>query len=46
MRDGSPTVDQELFIDMLVGPIRARLAITRDPITRTYVDCIVDAALP
>jgi len=41
----SPTVDQELFIDMLIGPIWTRLLITRDPITRTYVDCIVDAAL-
>jgi AcrR family transcriptional regulator len=41
----SPTVDQELFIDMLIGPIWTRLLITRDPITRTYVDCIVDATL-
>ena len=41
----SPTIDQELFIDMLIGPIWTRLLITRDPITRTYVDCIVDAAL-
>jgi len=46
VRDGSPTVDQELFIDMLIGPIRTRLLNTRDPITHTYVDCIVDAALP
>lgn len=30
---------------MLIGPIWTRLGITRDPITPTYVACIVDAAL-
>jgi AcrR family transcriptional regulator len=41
----SPTADQELFIDLLIGPIWTRLLITGDPITREYVDSIVDATL-
>jgi len=41
----SPTVDQELLIDLLIGPIWSRLLITRDPITRHYVDSIVEATL-
>jgi AcrR family transcriptional regulator len=41
----SPTADQELFIDLLIGPIWTRLLITGDPITRGYVDSIVDATL-
>jgi len=41
----SPTVDQELFIDLLIGPIWTRLLITGDPVTRAYVDSIVDATL-
>ncbi|WP_167761979.1 TetR/AcrR family transcriptional regulator [Blastococcus sp. CT_GayMR19] len=41
----SPTVDQELLIDLLIGPIWTRLLITRDPITRGYVDSVVDATL-
>jgi AcrR family transcriptional regulator len=37
-----PDVDQDLLIDLLVGPIWTRLLITRDPITPTLVDEIVD----
>ena len=40
-----PTVDQELVIDMLIGPVWTRLLITRDPITRDYVDAIVQMVL-
>jgi AcrR family transcriptional regulator len=40
-----PTVDQELLIDMLIGPVWTRLLITRDPITRDYVDAIVQMVL-
>jgi AcrR family transcriptional regulator len=38
-----PDVDQELLIDLLVGPVWTRLLITRDPITGALVDEIVDA---
>jgi AcrR family transcriptional regulator len=38
-----PDVDQDLLIDLLVGPIWTRLLITRDPITPALVDDIVDA---
>jgi AcrR family transcriptional regulator len=38
-----PDVDQDLLIDLLVGPIWTRLLITRDPITKTLIDQIVDA---
>jgi AcrR family transcriptional regulator len=38
-----PDVDQDLLIDLLIGPIWTRLLITRDPITPTLVDEIVDA---
>jgi AcrR family transcriptional regulator len=41
----APTVDQDLLIDLLIGPIWTRLLITRDPITREYVDSIVEAVL-
>jgi AcrR family transcriptional regulator len=41
----APSVDQELLIDLLIGPIWTRLLITRDPITRAYVDSIVEAVL-
>ena len=41
----APTIDQELLIDLLIGPIWTRLLITRDPVTREYVDSVVDAAL-
>src|SRR3954465_7487506 len=40
-----PSVDQELLIDMLIGPVWTRLLITRDPITREYVDAIVQMVL-
>jgi hypothetical protein len=33
------------MIDLLIGPIWTRLLITRDPITRQYVDSIVEAVL-
>lgn len=39
------SVDQELMIDMLIGPLWTRLLITRDPITREYVDANVQAVL-
>ena len=38
-----PDIDQDLLIDMLVGPVWTRLLITHDPITTTLVDEIVDA---
>jgi AcrR family transcriptional regulator len=41
----APRVDQELLIDLLIGPIWTRLLITRDPVTREYVDSVVDAVL-
>jgi AcrR family transcriptional regulator len=40
-----PSVDQELMIDMLIGPLWTRLLITRDPITGEYVDANVQAVL-
>lgn len=40
-----PSVDQELLIDMLIGPVWTRLLITRDPITRDYVDATVRMVL-
>jgi AcrR family transcriptional regulator len=40
-----PSVDQELLIDMLIGPVWTRLLITRDPITREYVDANVQLVL-
>ncbi len=39
------SVDQDLLIDLLIGPIWTRMLITRDPITREYVDSIVEAVL-
>ena len=41
----APTVDQELMIDLLIGPVWTRLLITRDPITEQYVDSNVEAVL-
>jgi AcrR family transcriptional regulator len=43
--DLDPSVDQELLIDLLIGPIWTRLLITREPITREYVDSNVQAVL-
>ena len=40
-----PSVDQELLIDMLIGPLWTRLLITRDPITSEYVDANVAVVL-
>jgi AcrR family transcriptional regulator len=40
-----PDVDQDLVIDLLIGPIWTRLLITRDPITMALVDEIVDALI-
>lgn len=41
----APTGDQELLIDLLIGPIWTRLLITRDPITNGYVDSVVETVL-
>src|SRR4051794_32381940 len=40
-----PSVDQELLIDMLIGPLWMRLLITGDPITGEYVDANLQAVL-
>jgi AcrR family transcriptional regulator len=40
-----PSVDQDLLIDLLIGPLWTRLLITRDPVTGEYVDSIVNAVL-
>ena len=40
-----PDVDQDLLIDLLIGPLWTRLLITRDPINVEYVDSVVDAVL-
>jgi AcrR family transcriptional regulator len=41
----SPSVDQELLIDLLIGPLWLRLLLTNDPITPEFVDSNVEAAL-
>src|SRR4051812_5762829 len=41
-----PTIDQELLIDMLIGPVWTRLLIPRAPIPRDYVAAIVQMVLP
>ena len=41
----SPSVDQELLIDLLIGPLWLRLLLTYDPITPGFVDSNVEAAL-
>jgi AcrR family transcriptional regulator len=38
-----PDIDQDLLIDLLIGPIWTRLLITHDPITENLIDEIVDA---
>jgi AcrR family transcriptional regulator len=43
--DLSPSADQELLIDLLIGPLWLRLLLTNDPITPQYVDSNVEAAL-
>jgi AcrR family transcriptional regulator len=40
-----PDVDQDLIIDMLIGPIWTRLLITRDPITDGLIEEIVDVII-
>jgi AcrR family transcriptional regulator len=40
-----PDVDQEVIIDLLVGPLWTRLLITREPVTQALVEEIVDAVL-
>ena len=40
-----PDVDQDLLIDLLIGPVWTRLLITQDPIPATLVDEIVEAVL-
>lgn len=40
-----PSTDQELLIDLLIGPLWLRLLLTNDPITPEYVDSNVKAAL-
>jgi AcrR family transcriptional regulator len=40
-----PDADQDLIIDLLVGPVWTRLLITREPISDADVDGIVDAVL-
>jgi hypothetical protein len=40
-----PGIDQELIIDLLVGPMWTRLLITRERITKPFVDDIVDAVI-
>jgi len=44
-RELDPDVDQDLIIDLLVGPVWTRLLITHDPITETLVDEIVDSII-
>jgi AcrR family transcriptional regulator len=40
-----PDVDQDVIIDLLIGPIWTRLLITRDPITDGLIEEIVDAVI-
>ena len=41
----SPSVDQELLIDLLIGPLWLRLLLTNDPITPDLVDSNVEVVL-
>jgi AcrR family transcriptional regulator len=43
--DLHPDIDQEVMIDLLVGPLWTRLLITRQPISQALVEEIVDAVL-
>lgn len=43
--DLHPDIDQEVVIDLLIGPLWTRLLITRQPVSHTLVDEIVDAVL-
>jgi Tetracyclin repressor-like, C-terminal domain len=40
-----PDVDEEVIIDLLVGPLWTRLLITRQPVSQALVEDIVDAVL-
>jgi AcrR family transcriptional regulator len=40
-----PETDQELLVDLLIGPIWTRLLVTHDPLPPSIVDDIVDAVL-
>jgi AcrR family transcriptional regulator len=40
-----PEIDQELLIDLLIGPIWTRLIITHDPLPASVVDDIVGAVM-
>ena len=40
-----PGIDQEIIIDLLVGPMWTRLLITRERITKPFVDDIIDAVI-
>jgi hypothetical protein len=41
----APSADQDLLIDLLIGPIWTRLLITHDPITPEFVVAIVETVL-
>jgi AcrR family transcriptional regulator len=41
----APSSDQDLLIDLLIGPMWLRLLLTHDPITPAYVDSNVEAVL-
>ena len=41
----SPSIDQDLLVDLLLGPLWLRLLITGDPITPEYVAGNLDAVL-
>jgi AcrR family transcriptional regulator len=40
-----PETDQELLIDLLIGPIWARLLVSRDPLPESIVDDIIGVVL-
>jgi AcrR family transcriptional regulator len=40
-----PDIDEEFIIDLLIGPLWTRLLITRQPVTDTLVDEVVDVVL-
>jgi hypothetical protein len=40
-----PEIDQELLVDLLIGPVWTRLLVTHDPLPPSIVDDIVDAVL-
>lgn len=40
-----PDVDEEFMIDLLIGPLWTRLLITRQPVTDTLVDEVIDVVL-